>query len=188
MRDRRPGILAACAAMLALASLSPGSAQSSDLPNALGALVREASLGEQVSITVADAVSGVPVFAHQPDLPLNPASNQKLVTAAAALVLLGAEARFRTGLYGRVEGDAVVGGLVLKGMGDPSLRQGDLVELARDLERRGVRSVDEVIVDATYFDAQLLPPAFEQQPNEVAPFRAATGAVSVDANAYVLRV
>ena len=73
-------------------------------------------------------------------------------------------------------------------MGDPSLHQSDLVELARDLDRRGVRSVDEIIVDATYYDAQLLPPAFDQQPNEVAPFRAATGAISVDANAYVLRV
>jgi D-alanyl-D-alanine carboxypeptidase/D-alanyl-D-alanine-endopeptidase (penicillin-binding protein 4) len=33
-----------------------------------------------------------------------------------------------------------------------------------------------------------LPPAFEQQPKETAPFRAAVGALSVNANAYTLRV
>jgi D-alanyl-D-alanine carboxypeptidase len=188
MRDLRPRLLAALAALLALASLSPGSAQTAGLSSTLTTMVGEAGLGEQVSITVADAISGTRIFEHNPDLQLNPASNQKLVTAAAALSILGAETRFRTGLYGRVEGSAVVGGLVLRGMGDPSLHQSDLAELARDLERRGVRSVDEIVVDATYFDAQMLPPAFDQQPNEVAPFRAATGAISVDVNAYVLRV
>ncbi|MBX7192741.1 MAG: D-alanyl-D-alanine carboxypeptidase/D-alanyl-D-alanine-endopeptidase [Sandaracinaceae bacterium] len=188
MRQLRPRALAALAALVALAALSPGRAQTVGVSATLEALVRDAGLGEQVSITVLDATTGGRVFEHHPDLQLNPASNQKLVTAAAALTILGAETRFRTGLYGRVEGDAVVGGLVLRGMGDPSLHQSDLVELARDLERRGVRSVDEIVVDATYFDEQMLPPAFDQQPNEVAPFRAATGAISVDVNAYVLRV
>jgi D-alanyl-D-alanine carboxypeptidase/D-alanyl-D-alanine-endopeptidase (penicillin-binding protein 4) len=93
-----------------------------------------------------------------------------------------------TGLYGHVEGDAVTGGLVLRGFGDPSLRQADLVELARDLADHGVRTVDRVIVDGTYFDGQYLPPAFDQQPGEVAAFRATTAALSVDANAYTLRV
>jgi D-alanyl-D-alanine carboxypeptidase/D-alanyl-D-alanine-endopeptidase (penicillin-binding protein 4) len=192
MQDPRPsrrGLLAALAVALTFAFLSPGSAQlDGGLNGRLAALVAEAGLGERVSITVADATTGRRVFEHQPDLALNPASNQKLVTAAAALAQLGTEARFRTGLYGRTEGDAVVGGLYLRGFGDPSLRQADLVELASDLARRGIRRVDDVVVDATYFDGQILPPAFEQQPGEVAPFRAPTGAVSVDANAYVLRV
>ncbi len=150
-------------------------------------LVHDAALGDQVSVSVLDAATGTVLFAHQPALALNPASNQKLVTAAAALARLGPEFRMRTALYGRVEGDGVAT-LVLRGLGDPSLRQSDLVELARDLADHGVRRVGEIVVDASYFDGQLLPPAFEQQPGEIAPFRAATGAVSVDANAYVLRV
>ena len=134
-----------------------------------------------------DASTGTVLFAHQGDLALNPASNQKLVTAAAALSRLGPEFRMRTALYGRVDGDGVAT-LSLRGYGDPSLGQADLIELARDLADHGVRRVGEIVVDATYFDDQILPPAFEQQPNEIAPFRAATGAVSVDGNAYVLRV
>jgi D-alanyl-D-alanine carboxypeptidase/D-alanyl-D-alanine-endopeptidase (penicillin-binding protein 4) len=154
----------------------------------LGELVSAAGLGDQIGIAVVDATTGAGIFAHGADLPLNPASNMKLVTAAAALSTLGADFQMRTGLYGRVDGGAVTGGLVLRGFGDPSLRQADLVELARDLADHGVRTVDEVVVDGTYFDAQYLPPAFDQQPGEVAPFRAATAAVSVDANAYTLRV
>ena len=175
---------------LVLVLVSSGSMAQDAAPLAtrLAALVTEAGLGEGVSVTVADASTGAVLFSHQPDTALNPASNQKLVTAAIALEVLGADHRMVTGLYGRVEGDAVVGGLVLRGLGDPTLRQADLIELARDLADRGVRRVDSVLVDATFFDDQLLPPAFDQQPNEVAPFRAATGAVSVDAAAYALRI
>lgn len=158
------------------------------LATSLGAVVARANLGPNVGVTVLDASTGNPVFEHQSALALNPASNQKLITAAAALSLLGAEFRMRTALHGVVEGDAVVGGLYLRGYGDPGLRQADLMELVIDLARRGVRRVDDVVVDASYFDDQLLPPAFEQQPREVAPFRSAIGAVSLDANAYLLRV
>ena len=111
----------------------------------------------------------------------------KLVTAAAALIELGPEFQMRTGLYGHVE-DGRVAHLVLRGYGDPSLRMSDLVELAEGLADRGVRAVDHVIVDGSYFDGQILPPAFEQQPDEVASFRAAVGAVSVEQSSYVLRV
>ncbi|UJR80956.1 D-alanyl-D-alanine carboxypeptidase/D-alanyl-D-alanine-endopeptidase [Sandaracinus amylolyticus] len=159
----------------------------SPLATSLSQLVSEAGFGETVSVTVLDAATGQTLFSHQSELALNPASNMKLVTAAAALARLGPEFRMRTALYGRVEGDGVAT-LSLRGFGDPSLTQADLVELARDLADHGVRRVGEVVVDATYFEGHLLPPAFDQQPGEVAPFRAATGAVSVDANAYTLRV
>lgn len=178
-------------ALISLCVLSPTEAQTtrtSALTTRLAELITTAGLGDEVSVTVIDAATSAPVFSFHGELPLNPASNQKLVTAAAALAQLGAERRFRTGLYGRVEGDAVVGGLVLKGFGDPSLHMSDIVELARDLARRGVRRVDEIVVDATYFDGQFLPPAFDQRPREFATFRAATGAVSIDGNAYQLRV
>src|SRR5690606_15741496 len=83
---------------------------------------------------------------------------------------------------------AVTGGLALRGFGDPTLTHGDLMALAREVADQGVRRIDRVIVDATYFDDQVLPPAFEQQPHEVAAFRAPISAVAVDRNAYVLRV
>jgi len=168
-------------------------AQPADSPLAarLAELVRSAEVGWRLSISVVDASSGAPLFQHAADVPLNPASNMKLVTAAAALARLGPEFRMRTGLYGKFDGEPGRGEaamVVLRGFGDPSLRQADLVELARQLADRGVRRVGEIVVDGSYFDAPFLPPAFEQQPDEVAPFRAPIAAVSVDGNAYVLRV
>jgi len=151
-------------------------------------LVTQANLGDRVGVCVLDAQTGREIFSHRRDMPLNPASNVKLVTAAAALLELGAEHRMLTGLYGRISGDSIDGGLFVRGYGDPTLRMADLVELAADLADRGVRRVDRVVVDGRYFDDRALPPAFDQQPHEASPFRAAVGAVSVDANAYALRI
>jgi D-alanyl-D-alanine carboxypeptidase/D-alanyl-D-alanine-endopeptidase (penicillin-binding protein 4) len=187
-RSLRPLAFVIAPLLMVLTSAGSMAQDHAALSARLRTLVAEAGLGEGVSISVADAATGEVIFAHQADTALNPASNQKLVTAAVALEVLGADHAMLTGLYGRIEGDGVVGGLVLRGLGDPSLNQADLVELARDLADRGVRRVDRLIVDASFFDDQLLPPAFDQQPGEVAPFRAATGAVSVDVAAYSLRI
>ncbi|MFI5306381.1 MAG: D-alanyl-D-alanine carboxypeptidase/D-alanyl-D-alanine-endopeptidase [Polyangiales bacterium] len=154
----------------------------------LRAAIERADLGEQVGISVVDARSGRSVFSLNATAPLNPASNMKLVTAAATLLELGPDFHMLTGLYGQVQGDAVVSGLYFKGYGDPTLTDADLVVLAQQLVARGVQKVDEVVVDGSYFDDQLLAPGFEEQPNEVSPFRAAIAAVSVNENAFTLRV
>lgn len=163
-----------------------GHAQS-PLAGRLADLVREANLGDGVGVSVVDVGSGEAIFGSRADTVRNPASNMKLVTAATALLELGPDFQMLTGLYGRVENGRVAD-LVLRGRGDPTLRGADLVALAEGLADRGVTAVDRVWVDASYFDDQLLPPAFEQQPDEAAAFRAAIGAVVVDRASYVLRV
>jgi D-alanyl-D-alanine carboxypeptidase/D-alanyl-D-alanine-endopeptidase (penicillin-binding protein 4) len=152
------------------------------------AAIDTAKLGDQVGVSIVDARSGRVVLSHHADRPLDPASNQKLVTAAATLVELGPDFRMSTGLYGDLQGGAVVSGLYLKGYGDPTLTDADLHALVQQLVARGVRQVDEVIVDGSYFDGRTLPPGFERQPEEMSAFRAAVGAVSVNANAFTLRV
>lgn len=185
---------------LALAAWAPGSAQpqveqTAEAPAAgaplsarLGEILTEASLGERVGVSVVDVSSGREIFGHHGDLALNPASNMKLVTAAGALLRLGPDFTMLTGLYGNVEDNGLVRELALRGFGDPSLRMSDLVELAEGLADRGVRRVQTVVVDGSYFDDRYLPPAFEQQPDEVASFRAPIAAVSVERGAYDLRV
>jgi D-alanyl-D-alanine carboxypeptidase/D-alanyl-D-alanine-endopeptidase (penicillin-binding protein 4) len=173
-----------------LLSLAPGEAQhdgTEALAARIGDLVRQAGLGDRVGVAVADARTGRAIFGSREDLPLNPASNMKVVTAAAALTSLGPSFSMLTGVYGRVEG-ARVEHLVLRGSGDPALGLDDLEVLAEELADSGVRSVGTIHVDGSYFDDQLLPPAFDQQPNEVAAFRAAVAAVSVDASSFLLRV
>lgn len=163
-------------------------AQGAPLVQELRGLVSESGLSDEVGVAVVDVESGRAVFQHHAQRPMNPASNQKLITAFAALRRLGPEFTMRTAAYGNLEDGRVRGGLALRGYGDPDLSFGDLNELAREVRLAGVRRVDRVIVDASYFDDAILPPAFEQQPREVAAFRAPIGAVSLDRNAYVLRV
>lgn len=168
---------------------SPSSAQpgADPLPRRLAEIVESAHLGDQVGVSVLYLSTGRGIYSHHADLPLNPASNMKLVTAAAALLRLGPDFTMLTGLYGRVE-DGVVQELALVGSGDPTIDRAALVDMAQGLVDRGVRRVGAVVVDGSYFDDQVLPPAFEQQPDESAYFRAPVAAVAVSRSAYELRV
>jgi serine-type D-Ala-D-Ala carboxypeptidase/endopeptidase (penicillin-binding protein 4) len=66
-------------------------------------------------------VGGLDAGSHGANTPLLPASNVKLLTAAAALDVLGDDFRYETALHGTIDGTRVVGDLFLVGGGDPLL-------------------------------------------------------------------
>ncbi|HTU62748.1 MAG TPA: D-alanyl-D-alanine carboxypeptidase, partial [Polyangiales bacterium] len=146
-----------------LAASSSAAAQPAALPARIEALVADAKLPPQLSLSVVDLESGRNVVAINAEMPLNPASNLKLLTAAAALLVLGPDFRMQTGLYGYVRQERTEA-LCLKGHADPTLSRAQLVELAQRLRDRGVREVDQLTIDGSYLDAEILPPAFDQQP------------------------
>ncbi len=122
-------------------------------------------------------------------VPLNPASNAKLYTAAAALATLRGEHRYETTLTGRLDGDAVSGPLAIRGFGDPSLTTSDLWDMVQELKGFGVKRIEgDVVVDQRFYDDQTTPAAFEQQPNEWAGFRAPVSAVALDENCVTMTV
>ena len=143
--------------------------------------------GGSVGVSVIDLRTGETLAALADHQAYNPASNAKLATAAAALRVLGAQHRFLTGLYGAIEADGV-DDLVLRGDGDPSLRTADLWAMAAELRAAGVRRVRRILVDQSAFDDRYVPPAFEQQPNEWAVFRAPVSPVSLDENTVIVSV
>jgi D-alanyl-D-alanine carboxypeptidase/D-alanyl-D-alanine-endopeptidase (penicillin-binding protein 4) len=137
---------------------------------------------------VIDLDSGAALAAVAEHVLLNPASNQKLLTAAAALSELGPNHRFSTGLYG-VVAQGAVGDLVLRSDGDPALDVDDLRRLAHELVARGVARVEgRILLDQSRFDAQFVPPGFEQQPDEWAAFRAPVSAIALDRNTLTVSV
>ncbi len=145
--------------------------------------------GASVGIAILDVDSGRLLAAANEHTLMNPASNAKLYTAAAALAMLHAEYRYETTLTGKLEKDAVAGPLALRGFGDPSLTTADLWRMVRELKGYGVRRVDgDVLVDQRFYDDQTTPPAFEQQPNEWAGFRAPVSAVALDENCLTMTV
>src|SRR5262249_55188235 len=52
----------------------------------------------------------------------------------------------------------------------------------------GIKHVRAIVVDQSYFDDRYVPPAFEAQPNEWAPFRAPVAAVSLNENTVLFTV
>jgi len=142
-----------------------------------------------VSAIAIDCDSAKVLAAYNEHAVVNPASNAKLYTAAAALGILHGSHRYQTTLSGELTSDGAVQNLVLRGHGDPSLRTADLWGLALELRARGVRRVDgDIAVDQAFFDDQTTPPAFEQQPNEWAAFRAPVSAVAVNENTVTMVV
>ena len=86
-----------------------------------------------------------------------PASNAKSFTCAAALHYLGANWRAPTRVTIRATRRNAVwtGDIFLIGGGDPSLKRGDLDELAAQIYRRGIRVVrGDVIGDGSAFGAE----------------------------------
>jgi serine-type D-Ala-D-Ala carboxypeptidase/endopeptidase (penicillin-binding protein 4) len=179
-------VCALCAAHTA--SASPAERQA--LRSAVDALLSQPPLmGARASVEVVSLDDGTVIYARGADDQLNPASNTKLVTAAAALLRLGPEFRFTTDLLADRAPDqrGRVGTLYVKGRGDPTFNTERLYGLAADLWHRGIRQVGEIVLDDTYFDAEKWGPGWEQETSDKA-YAAPVGALSLNHNAVAIYV
>ena len=109
----------------------------------------------RTGVVVVDLDSNSVIYALNRELPLEPASTEKLPVAMTALQRLGAG--FRTHTHVLVQGSVfrgtLRGKLVLKGYGDPTLSSGGLAALARAVRVRGITAVTGgVLGDESYFD------------------------------------
>ena len=111
---------AAASRALAGARSSAPVPTSRGLSAALSGVLGSGVLGKQAGAEVIDPGTGRVLFARGASDLLQPASTTKLVTAAAALDVLGPSARLRT----RVVAGASPGSIVLVGGGDPTLAAG----------------------------------------------------------------
>ena len=101
-------------------------------------------------VLIVDPVRGETLYTRNADKLFVPASNQKIITGAVALARLGADHRWSTTLLARgtVRNGVIVGDLVVRGEGDPSISshmRGDamapLRDLADSLRARGITRV-----------------------------------------------
>ena len=96
---------------------------------------------------VADFKTGQPLFAVNADETLNPASNVKMISTAAALELLGPDFKYPTRLLGAEPIDGrVQGDVFLLGSYDPTLTVADLDDLAATVAMRGITEIDGNII------------------------------------------
>ena len=140
----------------------------------LGPLLKDPDLGKNVVAAVADLSSGAMVY--QRGVSARPASTTKLLTAAAALHVLGPDRRFTTSVV--IDGRGKQGRLVLVGGGDPYLaskpaakdepaypERADLRTLARQaaqaLSDQGIARV-RIAYDDTLFTGPDVSPRWER--------------------------
>ncbi|MBK6917374.1 MAG: D-alanyl-D-alanine carboxypeptidase/D-alanyl-D-alanine-endopeptidase [Deltaproteobacteria bacterium] len=108
----------------------------------------------QVSIHIRDLRTGHVLFDDYGDTPLIPASNQKLLTSAAALELLGPDYTFVTSVVR--DADAVY----LVGHGDPTLQVADLESIATAVAPAIDASVQRLVFDDSAFSHDRLAPGY----------------------------
>jgi D-alanyl-D-alanine carboxypeptidase/D-alanyl-D-alanine-endopeptidase (penicillin-binding protein 4) len=161
------------------------------LPEHIDAALADPALAEAtIGVVTIDLETGKVLYQRGEDIALNPASNVKLVTTAAALGMLGPAHRYATRVLradGSLEGDTVRGDVWLSGSGDPELVTAHLYEVASELHAQGIRKISGgIVVDSSRFDADGLPPGYDQK-DELASYRAPSGATSVNFNSFVVR-
>ncbi|CAN5344275.1 D-alanyl-D-alanine carboxypeptidase/D-alanyl-D-alanine-endopeptidase [soil metagenome] len=145
-----------------------------------------ASLGKgaRLSILAVEADRGVVRVEINADTPMKPASLAKLLTCAAALEVLGPDQTFTTTVEtnGIVKGATVLGDLVLRGGGDPTLgprfqtdksNNTEIFESwAAELRKKGIKSIQGNVIgnDLRYMDEPL---AIGWEPTEYAEWYSA---------------
>ena len=183
--------LALALAALALFPASPDAApKPQEVESALRAIVEGSALaGARVSALALSLDDGRTVFARDPDALLNPASNVKLFTSAAALARLGPDYRFETEFLvdaaSRGRGSART--LYVRGKGDPTLVTERLWAIAGDLAHLGISRVGDLVLDDAWFDGERLGPGFDQEDGDRS-YLAPTGALSLNFNAVAIHV
>lgn len=112
-------------------------------------------VGSQTTVDVRDAETGEVVYTRNGDTRSIPASNEKLLTSAAAADLLGLDHRFTTSVLstGSRSGSILRGPLYLRGTGDPTMLADDYDALAARVAATGIETVTGgLVADDTWFD------------------------------------
>ncbi|WP_373046446.1 D-alanyl-D-alanine carboxypeptidase/D-alanyl-D-alanine-endopeptidase [Vulgatibacter sp.] len=162
-----------------------------ELREAVERILDSTPLGRaRTGVLIYDLETKRPVYEHNADELLNPASNMKILTTVAALSRLGPGFRYATEFYVDQEpvGGVVQGNLYVRGKGDPSLDTERLYRIVRQLRLLGLLEVKgSIVVDDTWFDPQYDGPGWEQDDSD-RPYMAGAGAVSLNFNAVAVHV
>jgi D-alanyl-D-alanine carboxypeptidase/D-alanyl-D-alanine-endopeptidase (penicillin-binding protein 4) len=118
-------------------------------------LGNSALAGSMTAMQVVDGTTEAVIYSKNAGQRVIPASNEKLLTSAAALAYLGAGYRFHTtaSYSGTKSGTTVTGNLILKGTGDPTLTDARFDTIAAKVAAAGITKVTgQLIADDSAFD------------------------------------
>jgi len=123
---------------------------------------------------------GTVLFDYQSQKHFMPASTIKIATAACAIQQLGLDYRFSTDFFLTPNKE-----LLIRGYGDPFLISEEINLIAKELIKRGLRTVNGIILDPSYFDPGL---KLDGRSASLNPYDALNGALVANFNTvYVLK-
>lgn len=166
----------------------PSGVRAQPAPKALTRLLQQHRLDPQdVGYHLFRLTDGQVVDTYDADTPRIPASTTKLITALAALEILGEDYRFQTRLLvsGKVHKSTLQGDLYLVGGGDPTLSTNDLQGFVDALKTAGITQVSGRFA----FDESFLTTTQEINPKQpiAAAYNPGVSALSLNYNRVQLR-
>jgi D-alanyl-D-alanine carboxypeptidase/D-alanyl-D-alanine-endopeptidase (penicillin-binding protein 4) len=174
------GLLRFAVLCCGFAALDPAAA---GLPAPVDGALRKAGISVQnVSVLVQGVREAQPLVSHNARAPMNPASVMKLLTAYAALEILGPAHTWKTeALSDRSPVDGrLPGNLYLRGSGDPRLALEQFWLFLRELRMRGVSGIEgDLVLDRGAFSVSPHDPGqFDDEP--LRPYNAGPDALLVN--------
>lgn len=160
---------AAIAFLAACAPSQPGTPSPRDPFTIIDSVLASPPLEHTLwGVSVVDQASGQAIYAHNADRHFIPASNTKLVVAIVALGTLGPEWRFETPVLLVPPSDSLGPDVLIAARGDPTWSDrffadgtAPLDSIVGFLAAAGVRSVKDIVVDASWFDDAPVHPTWE---------------------------
>ncbi len=112
--------------------------------------------GIKISCKVVHADYNKTLYELNPEESMTPASITKLITSACAFSKLGVNYSIQTKIYtddSDINDGIINGNLYLKGYGDPDLNSNDMLYLANEITKRGIKEITgNIVADESFFD------------------------------------
>lgn len=116
--------------------------------------IAQLPVGTAVSLRVQKVGASTPLIDYRAQQLSLPASTQKVITALAALLQLGADYRFTTTLEssGIIRNGVLHGDLIARFRGDPGFTRTDLRTMVASLTKAGIKKIDgNLLIDTSVF-------------------------------------
>ena len=143
--------------LCSLSNISFGTRLNTDIQKA----ILESHLGASYGIFIENAHNHVPLYQQNASKQFIPASNTKLLTAIAALKLLGKQFRYRTFVTinsQQLHGHTLRGNLVFYFTGDPTLTTNDINKLVKRVKKAGIKRIlGNVLIDQSAYTGPDIP-------------------------------
>ena len=131
-----------------------------DLPTAIDKLVNRPKFARSRWGIEIQTLEGEALYSLNGDKFFTPASSVKLLTTAAVLSQLGTNYRLTTPIF-TVGNPPNLTSLRIKGQGDPTISTQSLKNIVHQLQERGIKQIEKLIIDDSYFEPPTINPTWE---------------------------